>query len=148
SDFGRKRIRFFCGRTGGALLRLGLPFSRPLHHLELKRLYGDPSRIPPGTLEGYSRILLRPQRAQNLLNVVRCWERDLLAVGAAIERVRVPTLLIWGTKDDAVDIRSSDVLMEKLPACERAIIPDAGHLTFEETPDEFNRLVLGFLEKA
>src|SRR5262249_2025135 len=73
SDFGRKRIRFFCGRTGGALLRLGLPFSRPLHHLELKRLYGDPSRIPPGTLESYSRILLRPQRAQNLLNVVRCW---------------------------------------------------------------------------
>lgn len=148
SAFGRGRVRFFSGRIGGALLRLGLPFSQPIYRVGLKRLYGDPSRISAGTLDGYSQMLLCPGRAHNLLSTMRSWESDLRALGGAIERVHVPTLLIWGTKDGAVDMRSSDVLLEKLPVCERAIIPGAGHLPFEETPEEFNHLVLGFLERA
>lgn len=147
SEFGRKRVRFFSDRTGAALLRLGLPYSRPLHRIALERLYGDPSRVPPGTLEAYSQLLLQPGRAYQLLSTMRCWERDLQAVSAAIERVHAPTLLIWGSQDGAVDIRSSDILMEKLHGCERAIISGAGHLPFEETPEEFNRLVLGFLDR-
>ncbi len=148
SDLGRERVRFFSGRMGATLLRLGLPFSKPIYRVGLKRLYADPGRISAGTLEGYSQMLLCPGRAHNLLSTMRSWEGDLRALGGAIERVRVPTLLIWGAKDSAVDIRSSEVLMQKLPACERTIIAGAGHLPFEETPDEFNQLVLDFLERV
>jgi 4,5:9,10-diseco-3-hydroxy-5,9,17-trioxoandrosta-1(10),2-diene-4-oate hydrolase len=148
STLGRERVRFFSGGIGARLLRLGLPFSKPIYRVGLKRLYGDPSRISAGTVEGYSQMLLRPGRADNLLSTMRSWERDLRALGGAIERVRVPTLLIWGTKDSAVDMRSSDVLLEKLPACERLIIPGAGHLLFEEVPEEFNRPVLSFLQRV
>jgi pimeloyl-ACP methyl ester carboxylesterase len=79
---------------------------------------------------------------------MRSWQSDLQALRGAIARVHTPTLLIWGAKDGAVDIRSSEVLLEKLPACERAIIPGAGHLPFEETPEEFNHLVLDFLART
>lgn len=147
SDLGRKRLRFFDGWVGRALLRLGMPFSRPLHSTVLKRLYGDPRRIQAGALEGYSKMIMSPGRADNLLNTVRCWPSDLQAIRAAVDRVQAPVLLIWGTKDGAVDFISSDVLLKKLPASERAIIPGAGHLSFEETPEEFNRLVLSFLER-
>jgi len=146
SNFGLGRVRFFGGRFGGALLRLGMPFSRPLHLMALQRMYGDSARIPPGSLEGYSRIMLRKGRAHNILNTLRCWEEDLAALGKAIEQVRAPSLLVWGTKDGAVDPRSSDVLMQKLPRCELAVLPGVGHLPFEEAPNEFNRLVLEFLE--
>src|SRR4029077_11035696 len=115
SAFGRERIRFFSGWLGGTLLRLGMPFSRPLHLLVLQRMYGDPARIPPESLEGYSRIMLRKGRAHNILNTLRCWENDVSALGAAIEAVRAPSLLVWGTRDGAVDLRSSDILMQKLP---------------------------------
>jgi pimeloyl-ACP methyl ester carboxylesterase len=148
SDLGRKRVRFFSGQMGATLLRLGLPFSKPIYRVGLKRLYADPGRISAGTLEGYSQMLLCPGRAHNLLSTMRSWESDLRALGGAIERVRVPTLLIWGAKDSAVDVRSSEVLLQKLPACERLIIPGAGHLPFEETPEEFNQLVLDFLERV
>ncbi len=148
SEFGRKRLRFFDGAVGGTLFRLGVPFSRPLHGVALKRLYGDPERVPAGALKGYSEMMMHPGRADNVLSTVRCWQSDLRALHAAIERVQAPALLIWGTKDGAVNIRSSDVLMKKLPACERAIIPGAGHLSFEETPEEFNRLVLSFLDRV
>src|SRR5438270_9612803 len=147
SDFGRERVRFFAGRIGGTLLRLGMPFSRPVHLTALQRMYGDPSKILPETLEGYSRMMLRQGRARNIINTLRCWENDLDALGEAIERVQAPALLIWGTRDGAVDVRSADVLMRKLPRCEQALIEGAGHLPFEETPDEFNRLTLGFLDK-
>ena len=148
SGVGRERVRFFSGRTGATLLRLGLLFSKPIYRVGLKRLYADPGRISPGTLEGYSQMLLCPGRAHNLLSTMRSWESDLQALQGAIERVRVPTLLIWGTKDGAVDMRSSDVLLQKLPACEREIIAGAGHLPFEETPEEFNHLVLDFLKRV
>ncbi|HET9282126.1 MAG TPA: alpha/beta hydrolase [Candidatus Angelobacter sp.] len=147
SKFGRERVRFFSSIAGGALLQLGMPFSRPLHPTFLKRLYGDPARIPVGTMEGYSQMMLCEGRAHNLLNIMRCWDADLHVLSEAIERVHVPVLLIWGTRDGAVDVRSSDVLLEKLPASERAIIAGAGHIPFEETPEEFNDLVLGFLER-
>jgi 4,5:9,10-diseco-3-hydroxy-5,9,17-trioxoandrosta-1(10),2-diene-4-oate hydrolase len=147
SDLGTGRIRFLNGRLGGTLLRLTLPVSRPFHLTALERMYGDPTRIPPGTLEGYSGLLMRPGRAHNILNVLRKWEDDLTALRGAISRVRARSLLIWGTRDGAVDPGSSAALMRVLPECDRALIEGAGHLPFEETPDEFNRLVLGFLDR-
>lgn len=148
SDFGAGRIRFLSGRLGGTLLRLTMPVSRPLHRTALQRMYGDPGRIPPGTLEGYSEPLMRPGRVHNILNTLRSWERDLNALRGAITRVQARSLLIWGTRDGAVDPKSSEALLRALPGCERALIEGAGHLPFEETPDEFNRLALDFLERA
>ena len=147
SEFGHERVGFFAGLLGGTLLRLGISFSRPVHLTALQRMYGDPARIPPGTLEGYSEMMLRKGRARNIIQTLRCWEKDLDALPVAITHVKAPTLLIWGSRDGAVDRRSADVLMRKLPHCEMAIIEGAGHLPFEETPDEFNRLMLGFLER-
>jgi pimeloyl-ACP methyl ester carboxylesterase len=61
--------------------------------------------------------------------------------------VQARSLLIWGTLDGAVDPGSSRALMRVLPQCDRALIEGAGHLPFEETPDEFNRLALDFLDR-
>jgi pimeloyl-ACP methyl ester carboxylesterase len=147
SEFGRKRVRFFAGAVGGTLLRCGMPFSRPLHLTALERMYGDPKRIPAGTLAGYSRLALRSGLARNIIQTLRSWEQDLDALPGAIERVKSPALLVWGTRDGAVDIRSAGVLRQKLSGSELAIIEGAGHLPFEETPQEFNRTVLAFLER-
>ena len=39
---------------GSALLRMAWPVSRPLHRVAVERMYGDPTRFPSGTTEGYS----------------------------------------------------------------------------------------------
>jgi pimeloyl-ACP methyl ester carboxylesterase len=147
STSGSGRIRFLNGRLGGTLLRLTMPVLQPLHPIALRRMYGDPARIPAGTLEGYSALLMRPGRVHNILNTLRSWENDLTMLRPAIAHVKAPCLLIWGTRDDAVDPGSSERLMKALPGCERALIDGAGHLPFEETPDEFNRLALDFLDR-
>ncbi len=83
----------------------------------------------------------------NILNTLHSWEKDVNALRAAIPRIRVRSLLIWGNRDGAVDVRSGEALRRALPQCELALIDDAGHLPFEETPDEFNQLVLDFIDQ-
>jgi pimeloyl-ACP methyl ester carboxylesterase len=145
SDFGRNRISFLKGRFGACLLRMIWPVSWPLHALALKRLYGDPVRISPGSREGYVSMTLRPARARNMINVLRNWRKDVDLLRNVIDRVKVPTLLAWGTKDGAVDIRSAERLRQVLPSCELALFPGTGHLPFEEVPDEFNERISAFL---
>ena len=148
SKNGEGRVRFFSRRPGATLLRLGMPFSRPVHRVAVQRMYGDRSRVSAGTVEGYSRRVLRRGRVLNILNTLRNWDKDLSVLEKSFKSVKAPTLLVWGTRDTAVDIRSSQVLMQKLPRCELAAIEGAGHLPFEETPEEFNQLVLDFLERT
>jgi len=147
STFGSGRIKFLNRRTGEALLRMVWPFSRPLYHTALARMYGDPERLPAGTVAGYISQIMRPGRVNNILNTLRSWEKDVQALRVAIPQIKVRSLLIWGTRDSAVDVRSAEPLKEALPQCELKIIEGAGHLPFEETPDEFNRLVLDFIDQ-
>jgi pimeloyl-ACP methyl ester carboxylesterase len=66
---------------------------------------------------------------------------------AAIPRIKARSLLIWGSRDSAVDIGSAEALKRALPDCQLKMIEGAGHLPFEEMPDEFNRLVLDFIDQ-
>jgi pimeloyl-ACP methyl ester carboxylesterase len=147
SNLGAKRIRFLTSLPGRALLRTAWPISLPLHRTALERMYGDRRRVPEGTIEGYSSLAMRPGRVHNILNSLRCWEKDVAALRAAIPLINARSLLIWGTRDAAVDLRSAGPLQRALPQCELALIEGAGHLPFEETPDEFNRLVLDFVDR-
>ena len=147
SDFGQRRIRLLSTRLGGYFLRAVLPISRPCHGIALRRMYGDPRCVPQDALEGYRASVLRRGRAQNVLTTLRAWQRDLALLRDAIPKLRIPTLLIWGTRDKAVDPQSAGALQDHLPNSELKLIQGAGHLPFEEKPEEFNRVTLEFLAK-
>jgi pimeloyl-ACP methyl ester carboxylesterase len=147
STFGRERVRFCSSTMGRLLIRCGLPFSGRFHHIAVERMYGDKSRIRPGTLEGYSALIRRRGRAGSLINILCQWEQDLEAMKKAIPRVQAPTLLVWGTRDGAVDMRSAEPLKRSLRRCRVQMLPGVGHLPFEESPEVFNRLVLDFIER-
>ena len=147
SNLGAGRIQFFKGRIGGTFLRVVWPFSRPLYHTALARMYGDPERLPPGTVEGYCSQVMRPGRVNNILNTLRTWETDVTTLREAIPRIKARSLLIWGSRDSAVDVGSAEPLRRALPDSQLKVIEGAGHLPFEETPEEFNRLVLDFIDQ-
>jgi abhydrolase domain-containing protein 6 len=91
--------------------------------------------------------VMRPGRVNNILNTLRSWENDVTTLRAAIPRIKARSLLIWGTRDSAVDVRSAEALKLVLPDCQFKVIEGAGHLPFEERPDEFNRMVLDFIDQ-
>lgn len=146
SSHGALLTRMLATQAGGLLLRACFPFMSSTHAYFLGRMYGDPRRIPPGSAAGYSAPIRLPGTVDYALAIMRCWRRDLLQLASVYERLaRVPTLLLWGTLDPAVQPSSAHRLHQVLADSQLTLIPGAGHLPYEETPEEFNRAVLEFL---
>jgi pimeloyl-ACP methyl ester carboxylesterase len=63
------------------------------------------------------------------------------------ESITVPALVITGAHDLTPRIRAADLLAQRLPAAERAVVADAGHLPNLDNPLVYNNLVWGFLNR-
>jgi pimeloyl-ACP methyl ester carboxylesterase len=149
SSHGRLITKVLGSAAGSAVThRLGPHLSRT-HEFFLRRLYGDPHRIPPGTLEGYSAAIAIPGTFEYLAHVMRCWHADLKYLPEIFPAIRhIPTLLIWGDRDAAVFPRSAPEVCKQFDRCQLVIFEGAGHMPYEEVPDDFNRTVLQFLDSA
>jgi pimeloyl-ACP methyl ester carboxylesterase len=142
-----KRLSVFLSSPLVAPLFLNLaPRVRILDEFYLRRMFGDPRRIPPDSLEGYRKPMSIPDSYEYGLSVLRSWNRDLKELEAMLPRIaHVPTLLIWGNLDTAVNPASAAQLQQRFKHCRLVMIEGAGHLPYEETPEEFNRAVAEFL---
>jgi pimeloyl-ACP methyl ester carboxylesterase len=146
SAHGRWLAPFLGGRVGSALLRFAAPRATFLYGYALRRLYGDPNRIAPGTLEGYMAPLATPGLFHYGFSVVRSWTQDMRELAAILPALsNVPTLLIWGRDDAAVYATSGAALARHFRNSQLKVLPGVGHLPYEECPGEFNRLLIEFL---
>jgi pimeloyl-ACP methyl ester carboxylesterase len=125
------------------------PRLRTLQEFYFRRLYGDSRRIRPEAVEGYLKPLLRPHPFRYALTVLRSWNRDLRLLKSVLPRIsRIPTLLVWGSRDGAVDPASAIPLRQQFDDCRLRIIAGVGHLPYEEAPEEFNQSILEFLRRG
>lgn len=62
--------------------------------------------------------------------------------------IQVPALLVTGERSAPVLHKITDRLERALPQAERVDIQRASHLMFEDRPEEFNRVVLAFLDRC
>jgi pimeloyl-ACP methyl ester carboxylesterase len=147
SSHGRLWAPFLASPAGSFLVLHGVARMPVVYDYVLRRLYGDARRIAPGTLEGYSAPYKIPGSFEYSLSVTRCWIAGLQELESALPKVAdYPTLLIWGSRDRAVDPRSAVPLRKMFKHCEVVIFAGVGHLPYEEVPEEFNRVVLKFLQ--
>jgi pimeloyl-ACP methyl ester carboxylesterase len=130
------------------MLRALVPALVPSPGYFLRRMYGDPARLTSEAIAGYSAAIREPGTMAHLLGRIRSWQNDLELLEKTLPScAATPTLMIWGEQDRAVDPSSAQQLLARLPKAELAVIRGAGHLPFEEVPEEFNRLVLDFLAR-
>jgi len=122
------------------------PRVRILDEFYHRRMFGDPRRIPPDSLEGYRKPMRIPGSYEYGLAVLRSWNHDVRELRSALPHIaRIPTLLIWGSLDTAVDPASAARLKNCFEDCRLVMFEGAGHLPYEEVPEEFNRAVAEFL---
>jgi pimeloyl-ACP methyl ester carboxylesterase len=62
-----------------------------------------------------------------------------------LNEIAIPTLIVHGA-DDIVPLQSARFLHENIKGSILEIVPDAGHLVMIEKPNEFNEIILRFVE--
>lgn len=146
SAYGKGLARLLTNPLVKPWFLLAAPHLESVHGLVLRRMYGDPRRIRPGTLEGYSAPFRLPGVFDYGLSVLHCWNNDLQELENAISRIsRLPTLLMWGNRDTAVSVASAQRLREQFRHCDLVVFDGVGHLPYEEIPEQFNQAVMEFL---
>jgi len=112
----------------------------------LRRMFGDASKIPPDSVNGY-RIPVRKNHAyEHALHIVSTWTSDMRNLKAEIPKIaNYPTLLIWGTRDRLVFFSSAEPLRRSFRNARLVALEGVGHLPYEESPEEFNRALVEFL---
>jgi pimeloyl-ACP methyl ester carboxylesterase len=146
STHGKVMAAFLSSRFIAPIFLRTAPHLQIAHSVFLRRLYGDTARIRPGTLEGYAAPLAVPGTFDYGLSVLRSWTQDLQDLKSVLPRIaEIPTLLIWGSMDAAVDPSSAVRLRETFTNCRLITFEGVGHLPYEEVPEQFNSTVIEFL---
>ncbi len=111
----------------------------------LPSAWHDPSKITPEVWAGYQ----KPLQVENWDRAF--WEFTLAGrpqdLEKQLDRITLPTLVITGDDDRWVPTAQSVRLSKELPNAQLAVIPDCGHVSHEECPEEFMAAVASFLAK-
>jgi 3-oxoadipate enol-lactonase len=100
--------------------------------------------LPESFKKGYELLLSQSNRSLHA---------DLFAAArfnssAWVESLRVPALVIWGSRDEITPRELSEELARKLPLARFHIIRGAGHVAMVDARDEFNKTVADFIEQT
>jgi pimeloyl-ACP methyl ester carboxylesterase len=73
--------------------------------------------------------------------------RDLSLVSdlANLRKLSAPTLVIWGGADTVTPLWQGQQLVKTIPDSVLMVMENVGHIPYIENPEEFNRILLGFL---
>jgi pimeloyl-ACP methyl ester carboxylesterase len=122
---------------------------RPLHRFAIRRMYGDPRRLGSETLRGYSLPLMRIGVLEHAVAITQGWHADMAELESLLPSLsEIPVLLVWGSKDRVVDLASAEMLASRLRNSRLVILQGAGHLPYEECPEEFVSVVSRFLKES
>ncbi|MEO1005269.1 MAG: alpha/beta fold hydrolase [Cyanobacteria bacterium J06638_38] len=95
----------------------------------------------PAYDEGSEQTLFRLSRSVRKASFARS-VRDLLP------QINVPILLIWGLKDKMIPPQQAKAIASLNPLVKLIELPDAGHCPHDEYPEQFNALLLDWLNSS
>jgi pimeloyl-ACP methyl ester carboxylesterase len=117
----------------------------PLLRATLARAYGDPAALTEETLARYRDMLLAPCVRPAIL--ARIGQAALANPEPLLQRVRAPTLLVWGEKDAMVPFGNAGDYTAVLPESAAVSFPELGHVPHEEAPARSLAPVRAFLAR-
>ncbi len=112
------------------------------------RLFLDGPRRDRGHVGGKVRELFLDMNGRTMPNDFESAPMDQLdppAIGR-LHEITAPTLVVIGDEDIPPVLDTVDLVMDSIKGARKAIIHDAAHLPNLEHPEEFNRIVLDFLQ--
>jgi pimeloyl-ACP methyl ester carboxylesterase len=142
-----KVVRFYLSNVGRVFIQLAPLMPGRVWDYGISRMYADRNRLSGGTGIGYARPLRQRGMIPHIVSNLKTLMADVEALRPKLAAIsKIPTLLIWGDRDPVVELESGRRLQQAL-AAEMEVMTGVGHLPYEESPAEFNRIVLAYLRK-
>lgn len=139
-------VHFYCSSLGQWFARQVPNLPEKLQELALGRMYGDAKLMDRRGLDRYISSLRVPGTIEHVLNMLHRWFEDMGELRSVLDNLcGLPVRLLWGTRDRAVSIDSGRLLQKTLQCEEMVVIPNVGHLPYEESPMVFSDIVNNFL---
>ncbi|WP_396122322.1 alpha/beta fold hydrolase [Cyanobium sp. ATX 6A2] len=119
----------------------------PLLDLGIQSAYASPV-IGDGELR---RLIARPARRPGAVRALRAMSIAMAlrphgaTAPALLGRLRQPMLLLWGQRDQLVPVRVAVQVLSLRPGLPLEVLEHCGHCPHDETPDQFNGALLGWL---
>lgn len=64
-----------------------------------------------------------------------------------LSKISCPTLIIWGEQDRIIPVAHAQVAKNRILNAELQILDPCGHMPHFERPEDFNQLILEFLNR-
>ena len=127
--------------------------------IETVRQHG-PSAIAdemiPGLI-GPATHATKPEVGSEIRRLIEAQTTDAIADGLrammsrpdsaqVLTKVRVPTLIVVGSDDGITTVSDAESMHRAIPDSRMVVIPNVGHMSNMEAPQEFNEALLEFLE--
>jgi pimeloyl-ACP methyl ester carboxylesterase len=98
------------------------------------------------------REFLRPSKSEASINAYLAYFRDFIAgqglLWEELEKLSVPTLIIWGKNDAFIPPRHGELIKNKIKNARLKIVDKGGHNVHEDQPEEVNRLIIDLFGKG
>jgi len=70
-------------------------------------------------------------------------EEDLETI---LKRIKTPTLILWGKKDDVLPLKDAYRIKEKIKRSQLRVLPGVRHSPHREAPEELSKILVSFLQ--
>jgi haloalkane dehalogenase len=97
-------------------------------------------------IDEYFKGFATPERRRAGLTLYKSGDFEkLVPYEGRLAALRVPTLVLWGAKDDYAPVASAYRFGKEIPHAELVILDDAGHFVMEDDPERVGLEIASFL---
>ena len=101
---------------------------------------------------GEKAILETPQLRQSILganpNTIAAYAMIMTDYSELIDKIKVPTLILWGKQDKVVPVRTAKILATSLPNAGLVLFDQTGHSPMRERPKRFAHWLKRFVQSS
>ena len=130
--FGRKMPFIFRMTKYPPIAYLMTHFSpRFIYELNINQVYGNTGLITDTLIDRYYLLSLREGNRQAMVDRMQQVKNN---DNKLIEKIDVPTLILWGEKDEWIPLNFAHKFNEDIPNSKLIVFSGAGHVPMEEIP--------------
>lgn len=118
----------------------------PMVEPTLQRWFTAPFRERRPDVMNRLRAMLRATPPRGYVGC--CYAIPRIDLTDRLGAIRCPALVIVGEEDSGTPVEVAREIHAALPSAEMAILRSASHLSNIEQPEEFNRVLIGFLDRV